>query len=106
MLVADNAGKLILAIILKGRLARKIRNPDHPAEPGFGPELSRRRHPVRAVEGAGHDLDPGAFDPPEAEWRAAVRAEVALGDGRGAESRGLSARPGEIALVDFGERSE
>src|SRR2546423_1602616 len=62
MLVADDAAKLFRTVVLQRGLAGQVGDADHPAEPGFGAELLGRHHPVRAVEGAGHDLDPGSAD--------------------------------------------
>src|SRR6478672_12937300 len=103
MLVADDAAKLVRAVVLQRGLARQIGDADHPAEPGFGAELLGRYHPVRPVECAGHDLDPRAVDAAKAQRRAAIRAEIALGNGGGAERRWLAAGPGEIAAVNFSE---
>src|SRR5215210_1526654 len=79
MLVADDVLELIPTIVLQGSLARQVGNPNHPAKSGLTAELLRRHHPVRAVEGAGHDLDLGPFDAAEAERRTALGAKVALG---------------------------
>src|SRR6267378_421736 len=97
MLVADDAVKLFRPIVLQRGLARHVGDRHHPAEPGFGAELLGRHHPVRAVERAGHDLDPRAAEAAEAKRRAAIGAEIALGDGGGAERGRLAAGPGEIA---------
>src|SRR6266852_8689817 len=96
MLVADDATKLVRAVVLQRGLARQIGDADHPAEPRFGAELLGRYHPVRPVEGAGHDLDPRAVDAAKTERRAAIPAKIALGDGGGAERRRLAAGPGEV----------
>src|SRR5215469_3087145 len=80
MLVAGDGGHLLRAVVLYRGLARQIRNADDPAEPGFRAILPRRDHVVRPVESAGHDLDAWAVDATEAQGRAAVRAEIALGD--------------------------
>src|SRR5258707_3283103 len=85
MLVADDATKLVRPVVLQRGLARQVGDADHPAEPGFGAELLGWYHPVRPVEGAGHDLDPRAVDAAEAERGAAIPAEIALGDRGGAE---------------------
>src|SRR6202011_4647292 len=106
MLAADDAVNPVRAVVLQRGLARQIGDATHPAEPGFGAELLGRYHPVGAVEGAGHDLDPRAVDAAKAERRAAIGAEIALGDGGGAERGGLAAGPGEIAAVNVGERRE
>src|SRR6266446_1466994 len=103
MLVADDAGKLFRAVVLQRGLARQIGDADHPAEPGFGAELLGRYHPVRPVERTGHDLDPRAVDAAEAERRAAIPAEIALGDGGGAERGRFAAGPGEVAAVNVRE---
>src|SRR5580698_3469086 len=66
MLVADDAAQLVLAIVLQRSLARQVGNRDHPAEPGLGTVLPDRNQPIRAVEGAGHDLDARAVDAAEA----------------------------------------
>src|SRR5215212_2775591 len=104
MLVADDVLELIPTIVLQGSLARQVGDADHPAKSGLTAELLRRHHPVRAVEGAGHDLDLRTFDAAEAERRAALGAKVALGDGGRAERGGLAAGPGEVPAIDFGER--
>src|SRR6266566_7988476 len=104
MLVADDATKLVRAVVLQRGLARQIGDADHPAEPGFGAELLGRYHPVRPVEGAGHDLDPLAVDAAGAERGAAIPAKIALGDGGGAERGWLAAGPGEVLAVNVGER--
>src|SRR5207245_4055980 len=104
MLVADDATKLVRAVVLQRGLARQIGDADHPAEPGFGAELLGRYHPVRPVECAGHDLDPLAVDAAEAERGAAISTKIALGDGGGAERRRLAAGPGEVAAIDIGNR--
>ena len=70
------------------------------------PILLRRHHPVGPVERAGHDLDPGAVDAAIAQRRAAGGAEIALGDGGGAERGRLAAGPGEILVLDVGEGGE
>src|ERR1035437_3979713 len=106
MLVADDAVELVRPVVLQRGLARQIGDGHHPAEPGFGAELLGRHHPVRAVECAGHDLDPPAVDAAKAERRAAVCAEIALGDGGGAERGWLAAGPGEIAEFNVGEGCE
>ena len=87
VLVADDAAELFRAVVLQRGLARQIGDPDHPAESGFGAILPRRYQVVRAIEGTGQDLDPGAADAAEAQRRAAVGAEIALGD-RGRFERG------------------
>src|SRR3989442_2573925 len=104
MRVADDATKLGRAVVLQRGLARQIGDADHPAEPGFGAELLGRYHPVRPVEGAGHDLDPRAVDAAEAERGAAIPAKIALGDGGGAERGWLAAGPDEVLAVNVGER--
>ena len=81
MLVADDAVGLVRSVILQCGLAWHVGDGRYPAEPGFGAELLGRYHPVRPVECAGHDLDPWAVDAAKAERRAAIRAEIALGDG-------------------------
>src|ERR1700733_11452852 len=106
MLVADDAIQLFRTVVLQRGLARQIGDRHHPAEPGFGAELQHRYHPVGAVEGAGHDLDPGAVDTAKAERRAAIGAVVAHRDRRGAERGRLAAGPGKIAAVDIGEGGE
>src|SRR5258705_194230 len=103
MLVADDATKLVRAVVLQRGLARQIGDADHPAEPGFGAELLGRYHPVRPVEGAGHDLDPRAIDAAEAERGAAIPAKIALGDGGRAERGPLAAGPGEVLAVNVGK---
>src|SRR5579863_1746185 len=103
MLVADDGPKLLGTVVLHGRLARQIGDRHHPTEAGFAAILLDRHHPVRPVEGAGHDLDPGTIDPAEAERRAAIPAKVALGDRGGTECGRLAAGPGEIAFFDVGE---
>src|SRR6266851_1942054 len=103
MLVADDAVQLVRSIILQRGVARHVGDRYHPAEPGFGAELLGRHHPVGAVERAGHDLDPWAVDAAKAERGAAIPAEMALGDGRGAERGRLAASPGEIAIFNVGE---
>src|SRR4029450_10372868 len=95
MLMAGDGRHLFRPVILLRGLARQVGDADHPAQPGFGSILPRRHHPGGAVERAGHDLDPRAADPPEAQWRAAVGAEIALGDGGGLEGGRLPAGPGE-----------
>src|SRR6202011_5093732 len=98
MLMADDAVKLVLSIVLQRGLARQVGDRHHPAEPGFGTELLDRHQPVRPVEGAGHNLDPRTVDVAEAEWGAAIPAKIALG-GRGRSKHGrLAAGPGEISL--------
>src|SRR6516225_3055752 len=87
MLVADDGCHLFRPVVLQRGLARHVRDPNHPAEPRFRAILSRRDHPVRPVEGAGHDLDPLPVDAAEAQRRAAIPAEIAFGDGRGFERR-------------------
>src|SRR5258707_3712989 len=104
MLVAEDATKLVRAVVLQRGLARQIGDADHPAEPGFGAELLGRYHPVRPVEGTGHDLDPRAIDAAEAERGAAIPAKIAFGDGGGAERGRLPAGPGEVLAVDVGKR--
>src|SRR5258705_1814896 len=103
MLVADDATMLLRPVVLQRGLARQIGDADHPAEPGFGAELLGRYHPVRPVEGAGHDLDPWAVDATEAERGAAIPAKIAFGDGGGAERGRLAAGPGEILTVNVGQ---
>src|SRR5258708_21558785 len=93
MLVADDAVELVRTVILQRGLARQVGDADHPAEPGFGAELLGRYHPVRAVEPAGHDLDARPVDAAKAQRRAAGGAEIALGDGGGAERGWLAAGP-------------
>src|SRR4051812_23251793 len=102
MLVADDAAELVRAVILHGRLARQVGDADYPAEPGFGSILPGWNQPVGAVEGAGHDLDPGAVDAAETQRRAAIPAEVAHGDGGGFERRRLAAGPAKICMFDIG----
>src|SRR4051794_7924692 len=80
MLVARDARHLVRSVILQRGLARKVRDPDHPAEPGLRSVLPGRHQSVGPIEGAGQDLDAGAIDAAEAQGRAAVLAEVALGD--------------------------
>src|SRR5260370_39313162 len=106
MLVADDAMNLVRTVILQWGLAGQVGDAYDPAEPGFGSKLLGRRHHVRAVECPGHDLDPRAVDATEAERRAAIPAEIAFGDGGGAERGGLAAGPGEIAEVNVGEGRE
>src|SRR5947209_5456237 len=106
MLVADDSAKLIRTVVLQRRLARQVGDPYHPSKPGFAAELLGRHHPVRAVECAGHDLDSRTVEAAEAQRCAAVGAEIALGDGGGAERGGLAAGPGEIVAVDIGKGSE
>jgi len=71
VLVAGDGRHLLRPVILLRGLARQIGDADHPAEPGFGSILPRRHHSVGAIERPGHDLDPGAADPAEAQGRAA-----------------------------------
>src|SRR5258707_3874126 len=85
MLVADDAAKLVRAVVLQRGLARQIGDADHPAEPRVGAELLGRDQPIRPVEGAGHDLDPRAVDAAEAERGTAIPAKIALGNGRGTD---------------------
>src|SRR5450432_3641891 len=106
MLVADDAAQLVRTVVLQGGLARHVRDRYHPAEPGFGAELLGRYHPVRAVERAGHDLDPRPVDAAKAQRGAAIPAEIAHRDGRGAERGRLAAGPGEIAIFNVGEGRE
>src|SRR5260370_15558061 len=104
MLVADDATKLVRAVVLQRGLARQIGDADHPAEPGFGAELLGRYHPVLPVQGAGHDLDPRAIDAPAAAPGVAIPAKIALGDRGRAERGRLAAGPGEILTVNVGKR--
>src|SRR5258707_484454 len=106
MLAADDAVKLLRPVILHRGLAWQVGDAHDPAEPGFGAELLGRYHPVWPVERAGHDLDPRAVDAAKAERCAAGGAEIALGDGGGAERGRLAAGPGEIAAVNVGEGCE
>src|SRR5713226_4231455 len=106
VLVADDAVKLVRAVVLQRGLARHVGDRHHPAKPGFGAELLGRYHPVRTVERAGHDLDPGAVDTAKAERRATGGAKIAFGNGGGTECGRLAAGPGEIAAVDVGEGGE
>src|ERR1700687_987688 len=85
MLAADDAVNPVRTVVLQRGLARQIGDGHHPAEPGFGAELLGRYHPVRPVERTGHDFDPRAVDAAKAERRAAIPAEIALGNGGGAE---------------------
>ena len=103
MLVAGDGGHFFRAVILHRGLAWQVRNPDHPAEPGFGAILPGRDQAVRPVEGAGHDLDLGAADAAKAERRAAGGAEIPFGDRRRTERRRLSARPGKMFVRYVGE---
>src|ERR1700739_4475173 len=80
MLVAGDGRHLLRAVILHRGLAWQGRDADDPSEPGLRAELAGRNHPVRPVEGAGHDLDARAVDAAEAERRAAIPAEITLGD--------------------------
>src|SRR5437899_8749586 len=66
VLVADDAVNFVRTVILQRGLARQVGDAHDPAEPGFGAVLPGRDHVVRPVEGAGHDLDAGAVDAPEA----------------------------------------
>src|SRR6266702_290901 len=79
MLVADDAAKLLGAVILQRGLARQIGDADHPAEAGFGAVLPGGDDLVGPVEGAGHDLDPGAVDAREANWGPEGGEETGLG---------------------------
>jgi hypothetical protein len=106
MLVADDATKLFRPVILQRGLARHIGDRHHPAEPGFGAKLLGGHQLVRAVERAGHDLDPRAADAAEAERRAAIPAEIAFRERRGLERGRLAAGPGEIAVLDIGKGGE
>src|ERR1700730_2557057 len=106
MLVADDTAELFRAVILQRGLARQIGDADHPAEPGFGAILPGGDDLVGPVEGAGHDLDPGAVDAAEAQWRAAGGAESALRDRGGFERCRLATGPGEIGMFDVGEGGE
>src|SRR5690349_12652439 len=106
MLVAGDGRHLVRAVILHGGLAWQVGNPHHPAEPGFRAVLPDRDHPVRLVDSAGHDLDPRTVDAAEAERRAARRAEIALCNRGRSERGGLAPGPGEVALLDIGERGE
>src|SRR5882672_3025491 len=106
VLVADDAAKLVRAVILQGGLARHVGDRHHPAEPGFGAELLSRYQLVGAVERAGHDLDSRAADAAKAQRRAAIPAKIALGERRGLECSWLAAGPGEIAAVDVSEGRE
>src|SRR6202163_2909772 len=103
MLMADDAMKLVRTVVLQRGLARHVGDRHHPAEPGFGAELLGRHHPVRAVERAGHDLDPRAVDAAKAERGAAIPAEIAHRDGGGAERGWLAAGPREIVLFNVRE---
>src|SRR4051794_34160243 len=96
MLVADDLSQLFRAVNLQRGLARQVGNAPPPAQPGLGSILPGRPHPIRAVEGAGHDLDPRTADAAKAQRRAAIPAEVALGDRGGAERGWLALGPGEI----------
>ena len=62
VLVADDAVKLVRAVVLQRGLARHVGDRHHPAEPGFGAELLGRYQLVGAVERTGHDLDPRTID--------------------------------------------
>src|SRR5436305_4749106 len=106
MLVADDALDLVGTVVLERRLARQIGNAHDPAEPGFGAELLGRNDVVGPVERAGHDLDLGTLDTTETERRAAVGAEVALGNRGRAEGCRRPAGPGEIGAVDVGKGRE
>src|SRR5664279_6570335 len=106
MLVADDAAKLLRPVILQRGLARQVGDADHPAEPGFGAELLGRHYQVRPVEGAGHDLDSGTVEAAKTQRRAAIPAEIALGDRGGTERGRLAPGPGEIGVIDVGERGE
>src|SRR5260370_2634209 len=106
MLVADDAAKLVRTVVLQRGLAGHVGDRHHPAEPGFGVELVARHHPVRAVEGAGHDRDPRTVNAAKAQRRAAVFAVVALRDRGGAECGRLAVGPAEIGAVDVGEGGE
>src|SRR5258708_1357609 len=106
MLVADDAMKPVRTVVLQRGLARQIGDRHHPSETGLGSKLLGRHHPVRPVERAGHDLDPRSVDAAEAERRPAIGAEIALGDGGGAERGRLAAGPGEIAALDVRKRRE
>src|SRR5216683_4448748 len=103
VLVADDAVQLVGTIVLQRGVAWHVGDRYHPAEPGFGAELLGRHHPVRAVERAGHDLDPWAVDAAKAQWRAAIPAEIAHRDGGGTERGWLAAGPGEIAIFNVGK---
>src|SRR6478735_5179968 len=96
MLVTDDVVKLLRTIILQGGLARQVGDAHDPAEPGFRAELLDRYHPVRPVERAGHDLDPGAIDAAKAKRCAAIPAEIARRDGGGAKCGRRAAGPCEI----------
>src|SRR5882672_883996 len=106
ILVADDLSQLLRSVILQRGLARQVGDANHPAKPGFGSILPRRHHPVGAVEGPGHDLDPGTVDAAKAQRRTAIPAEVALCDRGRAECRRLALGPGEISVFDIGEGGE
>src|SRR6266702_4321396 len=106
MLVADDLVQLVRAVILQRGLARHVGDRHHPAEPGFGAELLGRYQLVGAVERTGHDLDSRAIDAAKAQRCTAIGAEVALGNGRGAERSRLAARPGEILARNIGKGRE
>src|SRR5260370_17183921 len=106
MLGGDEATKVVRPVVLERGLARNVGHRPDPPEPGFGSELLGRHHPVRAVERAGHDLDPWAVDAAKAERGAAIPAEIAHRDGGGAERGRLAAGPGEIAIFNVGEGRE
>src|ERR1700704_3481019 len=106
MLVADDAVKLVRTVILQRGLTWHVGDRHHPAEPGFGGELLGRPHAVRAVERAGHDLDPRAVDAAKAQRRAAIGAKIAHRDGGGPERGWLAAGPGEIATLNVSEGRE
>src|SRR3954451_7611894 len=106
MLVVGDGRQLFRTVILYGRLARQVGDAENPAEPGFGSILPGRNQPVGTVEGAGHDLDPGTVDAAEAQGRAAIPAEVTLGDRRGFERSRLAAGPAKVRMLDIGKGSE
>ena len=107
MLVADDASPSSPArnsacVVWLGRLAMPTTQPSRDSVPYCRVGTTRSGRSKRA----GHDLDPGAADPAEAQGRAAGGAEIALGDRGGLERRRLAAGPGEIFVLDVGERGE
>src|SRR5262249_51158350 len=103
MLVADDGRHLLRPLILHRGLARQVWGPNHPAEPGFGAILPRRRHAIGPVERAGHDLDLRSVDAAKTQRRAARRAKAALRDRGGAEEGRLALGPDQIAPLDGGK---
>src|SRR5437763_9705168 len=102
MLMADDGCHLLRSVVLLRGLARQVGDTYDPAEPGFGSILPCRYHVIRAVEGAGHDLDTRAVDAAEAERRAAGRAEIAHCDRGGLERRRRALGPCKVGFLDVG----